>query len=119
MDLLQRALLSYSSDKIAEFLTIENRNSIKHQNECIWTSFVKFIRYVNPTYIGQEHFLQFLIFLFPKDKRAPSTIKSNKSFLIPIFKYLFCINISDTIFNFVIKVFSIKSPGLIQHSSTD
>ena len=69
--------------------------------------------------ISQDHFLQFLIYCFKEKKRAPSTIKSYKSSLVPVFRHVFGVEISEKIFNSLFRSFQLKAPVPVRHSNID
>ena len=119
MDILKLALKEDWSPEVVEIISSDIRSSTVNQYQCIWSSFVKFLKGINPTLISADTLIKFFIHCFEVNKLAVSTIQSYKSALVPISKYAFKIQIDEKIYESMFRSFKLKRPNKVTHPSVD
>ena len=74
MDILKLVLKEYWSSEVAEIIFSDIRSSTVNHYQCIWLSFIKFLKGINPPFISADKLIKYFIHCLEVNKLAVSTI---------------------------------------------
>ena len=110
VDFLRQVFESRHSKEIANLLVQKLRQSSMRQYQTVWTSFLTFLHKSQPTTMNDNVVLEYLTSLF-NEGRALATVKTYKAALHRPLLEAFGLEINDTVFSDLVRVFSLKRPA--------